>query len=64
MSGGDRKALLNKRRYWRLSEYRWGSGVAKKKRRNVFFGAEEETQIVVLSSSLGRRDDDPFVQAA
>jgi hypothetical protein len=51
MCGGERKALLNKRGSWMLSEYRWRNGVAKKERRKVFFVVEEETQIVVLLSS-------------
>jgi hypothetical protein len=51
MCRGERKALLNKRGPWMLSEYRWRNGVAKKERRNVFFVVEEETRIVVLLSS-------------
>jgi hypothetical protein len=48
MCGGERKALVNKRRSWRFSEYRWRNEVAKKERRNVFFVVEEKTRIVVL----------------
>jgi hypothetical protein len=47
-----------------LSEYTWRNEVAKKERRNVFFVVEERFSDSGVVELLGRRDDEPFDQAA
>jgi hypothetical protein len=51
-------ALLNKRRSWRLSEYRWRNELARREKECVLCCRRRDSDSGV--ELLGRRDDDPF----